>query len=103
MRLNVKVKDVVTINTDTESQENQPMVEFTLEVRKDGSPTPREIKFTEMLCNLAGMNAVQIANHMAMLIEDYVKTAIKGQTALNPKQEWVEKSRLIGSEYTFDF
>lgn len=104
MRVQVKVKKIVTINTDAEGlRENQPMAEFTLEVRKDGKGTPREIKFTEMLCNLAGMDAIQITDYMAIIIEDYVKTAIKGQTALGSDKEWVDKSRLIGSEYTFDF
>lgn len=103
MRVQAKVKKIVTINTDAEGlRENQPMAEFTLEIRKDGVKIPTEIKFTEMLSNLAGMDAIQIADHMAMIIEDYVKTAIKGQAALNPKREWLEQSRLVGAEYTFD-
>lgn len=100
MRVNVQIKNVVTINTDEGLRENQPMVEITLEVRK-GAQAPREIKFTEMLSTMDGMDALQIADHMAMLIEDYVKTAIKGQAALAGR-EWVEKSRLIGGKYTFD-
>lgn len=107
MRVHVKIKNVVTVNTDTkELRENQPLAEFTLELRKEEngviSKKATEIKFTEMLSNLDGMDAIQIANHMTVIIEDYVKTAIKGQAALGPDKEWVERSRLIGTKYTFD-
>lgn len=103
MRVNAKITKVVTINTDTEAtRENQPLAEFTLEISKEGSAEKREIKFTEMLSNLARMDAIQIANYLAVIMEDYVRTAIKGQEALGSDKKWVEQSRLIGTEFTFD-
>ena len=106
MRIYAKITNVATINTDTVLRENQPMAEFTLELRRDESGKPSkeatELKFTKMLSNLAGRDAIQIADHISRIVEDYVKTAIKGQEALDVNKTWIDQSHLINTKYTFD-
>jgi hypothetical protein len=96
--VNVKISDVKTIHTNDRTKVDQPIVEFTLELMIDNEK--KELKFTEMLCNLADLDSKQLLEHLNGHIQDYVRTAYKGRDEINSQGNWDKTANIIGKTYT---
>lgn len=107
MNVKATIKEIKTIHTSGEgARVDQPIVEFTLSITKDGDkdekgqPKEYELKFTEMLCNLANLDAQQLANLLEMYVKDYVETAFGWTEAIESKTgDWANAKDLIGKTY----
>lgn len=100
MKVNVKIKDVVTIHTTEGKRLDQPLIEVTLEANKVGETEKYEIKFSEMLSNLAGMTNEELLDYIEGLVQSYARTAYKGQQALDPvTRDWDKTSLAVGREF----
>lgn len=103
VQVNVKIADVKTIHTHSGSRLDQPMIEVTLEINKVGEPEKYEIKFSEMLSNIADKTNQELLDMLEMLVGSYVKTAYKGQESLDTETgEWKRRSQAIGKEYIIE-
>ena len=103
MQVNVKVKDIVTVHTDTDGRLDQPLIEVVLEVNKVGQTEKREIKFSEMLSTIAGMDNAHLIEHVEMLVQSYARTAYKGQQELDPETgHWARTDQAIGREFVVE-
>lgn len=109
MQVEVTITNIATVNTDVEGiRENQPLVEFTLHLKRAESEEigaqdiESEIKFTEMLSVIADMTPEQLGDHILMLVQDYVNTALKGQKVLTAQKEWAAKDTFLGKTYTIE-
>lgn len=102
MQVTATLKNIITIHTGTEtSKADQPMIEVTLEMN-DGTNT-QEIKFTEMLSNLAGMDEAAVMDYFQDILADYVGTAYKGQQALEPVSgDWKHAKTLEGRQFIIE-
>lgn len=102
-QVNVKVKDIITIHTSSGGRLDQPMIEVMLEVNKVGETEKYEIKFSEMLSNLASMTPSDLQVYVQKIVEAYVETAYKGQQTLDPGTgDWEKQAQYIGKEFTVE-
>ncbi len=100
VQVNVKIADVKTIHTATEKRLDQPLIEVTLEVNKVGETEKYEIKFSEMLSNIAGKTNPELLEMIEMLVLSYVQTAYRGQAELDTETGvWKRTSLAIGKEF----
>ena len=102
MQIEVKIKNIQTIHTDTDGRLDQPMIDVTLECNELGEVDKYEIKFSEQLSSFDGMNDAQILEHFQMLVDSYVKNAYKGQGQLDVGQNWNKQSQYLDMELTVD-
>jgi len=103
VQVNVLVKDVKTIHTHHGGRLDQPLVEVTLEVNKAGETEKHELKFTEMLYNLAGMTEQELMDKVESLVTAYVMSAYRGQGEVDSATgEWKEKAKIIGRTFVVD-
>jgi len=105
MEVQVKVIDVKTIHTntdvDTKDMADQPMIEVTLETTVSGKT--EQIKFTEVLSNIAHLNRQGIKNYFKSVITNYVQMAYAGQRAVDSvSKEWLDKDAILGLQFTLD-
>lgn len=103
VQVNVKIADVKTIHTTGGNRLNQPMIEVTLEINKIGETDKYEIKFSEMLSNIADKTNQELLDMLEMLVGAYVRTAYKGQQSLDSETgEWKRAAQAIGKEYIIE-
>ncbi|MBA7576331.1 hypothetical protein ES708_18170 [subsurface metagenome] len=98
-QVNVKIKDIQTIHTNTKKRLAQPLIEVTLECNKVGQTEKHEIKFSEMLSNLADKTNEELLDFVERLVRSYVETAYKSQRAIDPGTgDWNKTSLAVGKE-----
>jgi hypothetical protein len=102
MQIQVNIKDITTINTNGDSNLNQPLIEVTLECNESGGVDKYIIKFSEQLSFFDGMSDADILAHFEMLANSYIKSSYKGQDQLDIDKNWSKQSQFIGSEFTVD-
>jgi hypothetical protein len=99
--IQAKISDVKTIHTNEGARADQPLVEFTLEMTIDKEK--KELKFTEMLCNLANLDSESLSNLLESHIKNYVETAFGWAESIEPKTgDWSRAKDLIGKTYTIN-
>ena len=102
-QINVKIKDIVTIHTAKENRLDQPLIDVTLECNKAGETEKHEIKFSEMLSNLADMTSEELLDYVEQLVRSYAETAYKGNQAFDPVTgNWDKTSLVMGREFTVE-
>lgn len=101
--VSAKIKSINTIHTtDENSRQDTPVIEFVMELN-DGKDIT-ELKFTEMLSNLARKTDAEVDEFIQQLVTAYVGSSYLGLDEVEPETgNWDKVPALLNKTYVMNY